>query len=80
MAFRFFDKKTESWVTVAKKARANVNEVLTKKWHKPVTEKFKRKKEYLIIDLILWYSVIIFDNIWAADLAADLGSLSSKNC
>lgn len=54
--------------------------MLTKKWHKPVTEKFKRKKEYLIIDLILWYSIIIFDNIWAADLAADLGSLSSKNC
>ena len=45
----------------------SVEELLAEELHKPVIEKFKRRKIY-----------VIFDSIWAADLA-EMESLSSKN-
>ena len=51
MSYKVFQKKTGSG--------ASVNEQLAEELHKPVTEKFKRKKVYARFK----------DNIWAADLA-----------
>ena len=45
----------------------SVKELLAEELHKPVIEKFKRRKVY----------VIFKDSIWAADLA-EMESLSSK--
>ena len=50
------------------KIRANLNEMLAQKLHKPVIKKFKRIKVYAKFE----------DNIWAADLT-EIKSLSSKN-
>ena len=60
MAYKVFDKKTGSGVSV--------NEELPQELHKPMIEKFKRKK----------FCTRFKDNIWAADLAG-VGSLSSFN-
>ena len=59
-SINFFHKKTGSGVSV--------NERLAKELHKPVTEKFKRRKVYARFK----------DNILAADLA-EMESLSSNN-
>ena len=60
MVYRFFDKKTRLGMSV--------NEQLDEELHKPVTQKFKKRKVYARFN----------DNIWAADLA-EMESLSSKN-
>ena len=60
MVYKFFDKKTGSVVSV--------NEQLAVELHKPVIQKFKRRKAYASFK----------DNIRAADLA-EIGSLLSKN-
>ena len=60
MVYKLFDKKTGSG--------ASVNEQLAEELHKPVINKFKRRK----------VCARFKDNIWAADLA-EMGSLSSKN-
>ena len=60
MIYKFFDKKTGS--------RVSKNEQLAEELHKPVIEKFQRRKVYQRFK----------DNIWAADLA-EMGSLPSKN-
>ena len=60
MFCKLFDKKTGSG--------ASVNDQLAEQLHKPVTQKFKRRKVYTRFK----------DNIWAADLA-EMDSLSSKN-
>ena len=49
-------------------AKSSANEEPAQKLHKPVIEKFKRRKVYARFK----------DNIWAADLAV-MGSLFSKN-
>ena len=59
MVYKFFDKKTGLGVSV--------NEQLVEELHKPVIEKFKRRKFYARFKY----------NIWATDLA-EMGSLSSK--
>ena len=51
MVYKFFDKETGSGISV--------NEQLAKELHKPVIEKFKRRKVYARFK----------GNIWAADLA-----------
>ena len=56
MIYKFFDKKTGS--------RVSKNEQLAEELHKPVIEKFQRRKVYQRFK----------DNIWAADLA-EMGSL-----
>ena len=61
--YRFLDQKTGSATKI------KVNEVLAKELHKPVINKFKRRKVYSRFK----------DNTWSADLA-EMGSLSSKNC
>ena len=58
MVYKFFEKKTGSG--------ASVNEELAQELHKPVTQKFKRRKVFARFK----------DNIWAADLAEIL----SSNC
>ena len=60
MVYKCFDKKTGSGI--------RVNEQLAEELHKPVTEKFKRRKVYASFK----------DNFWVADLA-EMGSLSSEN-
>ena len=60
MVYKCFDKKTGSGISV--------NEQLAEELHKPVTEKFKRRKVYASFK----------DNFWVADLA-EMGSLSSEN-
>ena len=60
MVYKFFDRKTESGISV--------NEQLAEELHKPVIQKFKRRKVYARFK----------DNIWAADLA-EMESLSTKN-
>ena len=60
MVYKLFDKKTGFG--------ASVNEQLAEELHKPVINKFKRRK----------VCARFKDNIWAADLA-EMGSLSSKN-
>ena len=60
MIYKFFDKKTGS--------RVSKNEQLAEELHKPVIEKFQRRKVYQRFK----------DNIWAADLA-EMRSLPSKN-
>ena len=64
----FFDKKTGSAAIATSKARVSVNELLVEELHKPVIEKFKRRKG----------CVIFKDSICAEDLA-EMESLSSKN-
>ena len=68
MAYKFFDKKTGSGTIATNKARINVNEQLAEELHKPVTNKFKKRKVYGIFK----------DNIWTAGFA-ETESLSSKN-
>ena len=60
MVYKFFDKKAKSGISV--------NEQLAEKLHKPVINKFERRKVY----------VRFKDNIWAADLV-EMESLSTKN-
>ena len=60
MVYKCFDKKTGSGISV--------NEQLAEELHKPVTEKFKRRKVYASFK----------DNFWVADLA-EMGSLSMLN-
>ena len=60
---KYFDKKTGSGVIV----KQLVEEQLVEELHKPVIEKFKKRKVYARFK----------DNIWAADLA-EMESLSSK--
>ena len=50
MVFKFFDQKIGSGMT--SKKRSNLNEVLAKKLHKPVTKKFKRRKVYARLKII----------------------------
>ena len=52
MTYKYFDKKTRS------RAKSSVNEELAQELHKPVIEKFKRRRVYASFK----------DNIWAADL------------
>ena len=49
-------------------SRIRVNEQLTEKLHKPVINKYKKRKVYARFN----------DNTWAADLA-EMGSLFSSN-
>ena len=60
MVYKFFDKKIGSGISI--------NEQLAHELHKPVIEKFKRRKVYVKFRY----------NIWAANLAG-MGSSSSKN-
>ena len=60
MVYEFFDWKTGSGISV--------NEQLAEELHKPVMNKFKKRKVHARFK----------DNIWAADLAK-MGSLPSKN-
>ena len=50
MVYKFFDQKIGSGMT--SKKRSNLNEVLAKKLHKPVTKKFKRRKVYVRLKII----------------------------
>ena len=60
--YKFFDKKT------GLVAKPSVKEEVAQKVHRPVTNKFKRKKVYARLK----------DNVWVADLA-EMESLPSKN-
>ena len=60
MVYKFFGKKTESGISL--------NEQLAKELHKPIIQKFKRRKVYARFK----------ENIWAADLP-EMESLSSTN-
>ena len=60
MVYKIFNKKSGSGISV--------NEQLAEELHKPVIEKFKRRK----------VCARFKGNIWAADLA-EMGSMSSKN-
>ena len=59
MVYKFFEKKTGS--------EASINEELAQELHKPIINKFKRRKAYER-----------FNNIWAAD-SVETGSSSLKN-
>ena len=67
MVYNFFDKKTGSGAMGTSRMRASVNERLVEELHKPVSQKFKRRKVYAR-----------FKDVWAADLA-EMKSQFSKN-
>ena len=57
MVYNFFDKKIGSRTIVTSKAGVSVNEQLAEELHKPVINKFKRKKFTRDLRTICWQQI-----------------------